>query len=198
MKKYAASMVTVMEAEKKEIFDALENQAEKALQQLREKTIETENQVKMIYTEIEKTETVLKRSTSDEIVRFDGPLDTIRFRNDPNLQFSYFRFFGCEKNICNLNTEGIGFVERSFPSLYAKNLDDAIDDARLREDFSACGAVITAKVMEDNKNNSKGFGFVTFSSTEEATKVRNAMNGKILVSMSLYVDFDRRRPKYFP
>ena len=41
-------------------------------------------------------------------------------------------------------------------NLYVKNLDDTIDNARLREEFSAYGTITSAEVMMDDKNNSKG------------------------------------------
>ena len=41
-------------------------------------------------------------------------------------------------------------------NLYVKNLDYTIDDGRLREEFSAYGTITSAKVMMDDKDNSKG------------------------------------------
>ncbi|EDO33206.1 predicted protein [Nematostella vectensis] len=78
-------------------------------------------------------------------------------------------------------------------NLYIKNLDDPIDDERLREEFSPYGTISSAKVMKDDKGNSKGFGFVCFSSPEEATKAVTEMNGRILISKPLYVALAQRR-----
>jgi len=78
-------------------------------------------------------------------------------------------------------------------NLYVKNLDDVIDDARLHEEFSVYGNITSAKVMVDEKTNTKGFGFVCFSSPDEATKAVTEMNGRIIVSKPLFVALAQRK-----
>jgi len=78
-------------------------------------------------------------------------------------------------------------------NLYIKNLEDGIDDERLRSEFSTYGTITSAKVMKDDKGNSKGFGFVCFSSPDEATKAVTEMNGRILVTKPLYVALAQRK-----
>ncbi|KAK2559926.1 Polyadenylate-binding protein 1 [Acropora cervicornis] len=68
-------------------------------------------------------------------------------------------------------------------NLYVKNLDNTIDDGRLREEFSAYGTITSAKVMMDDKDNSK----------KEATQAATEMNGRILVSKPLYVALAQRK-----
>ncbi|KAK1799657.1 hypothetical protein P4O66_006200 [Electrophorus voltai] len=71
-------------------------------------------------------------------------------------------------------------------NLYVKNLDDSLDDERLRKEFSLFGTITSAKVMTEG-GRSKGFGFVCFSSPEEATEAMKGMNGCIVGTKPLYV-----------
>lgn len=77
-------------------------------------------------------------------------------------------------------------------NLYVKNLDDSIDDERLRKEFSPFGTITSAKVMLE-EGRSKGFGFVCFSAAEEATKAVTEMNGRIVGSKPLYVALAQRK-----
>ncbi|KAJ3477415.1 hypothetical protein NLI96_g10481 [Meripilus lineatus] len=78
-------------------------------------------------------------------------------------------------------------------NLYIKNLEDDVDDDRLRAEFEPFGAITSAKVMRDEKGTSKGFGFVCFSSPDEATKAVAEMNNKMIGSKPLYVSLAQRR-----
>lgn len=62
--------------------------------------------------------------------------------------------------------------------MYVKNIDDDITDDELREYFSQCGTITSVKLMLDEKGMNKGFGFVCFSTPEEAIKAVNTFHGE--------------------
>ena len=55
-------------------------------------------------------------------------------------------------------------------NLYVKNLDDGIDDDKLKELFLDFGTITSCKVMRDPSGISRGSGFVAFTTPEEASR----------------------------
>ncbi|KAH6800228.1 protein 5 [Perilla frutescens var. hirtella] len=78
-------------------------------------------------------------------------------------------------------------------NLYLKNLDDTINEEKLKEIFAEYGSITSCKLMRDPNGMSKGSGFVAFSSSEEATKALNEMNGKMIGRKPLYVAVAQRK-----
>ncbi|KAF3947697.1 hypothetical protein ACB098_01G024600 [Castanea mollissima] len=78
-------------------------------------------------------------------------------------------------------------------NLYVKNLDDSINDEKLQDLFSEFGTITSCKVMRDPSGISRGSGFVAFSTSEEASRALDAMNGKMVVSKPLYVALAQRK-----
>ncbi|GKV21535.1 hypothetical protein SLEP1_g31508 [Rubroshorea leprosula] len=83
--------------------------------------------------------------------------------------------------ITNFSVAGISFKATEFT---------------LAESFSKFGKVIEAKViMDKNKKRSKGYGYVSFATEEEASRALTEMNGKLLDGRVIFVDkaMDRRK-----
>jgi RNA recognition motif-containing protein len=72
--------------------------------------------------------------------------------------------------------------------LYVGNLNYAVTNEQLEELFEAYGDVRSVNIIEG-----KGFGFVELSSSEEAEKAKEALNGSEFEGRTLKVDEARPR-----
>ena len=82
--------------------------------------------------------------------------------------------------------------------LFIGNLSWNVDDEMLRETFSAIGTVEEAVVIKDRiKNRSKGFGFVTMSTEEEAQNAISELNGKEVDGRAINVSEAREERREF-
>ncbi|XP_020518426.1 glycine-rich RNA-binding protein 8 isoform X3 [Amborella trichopoda] len=67
----------------------------------------------------------------------------------------------------------------------------------LSEAFSQFGQVIEAKIIMDRvSDRSKGFGFVTYASEDEAQRAITEMNGKVLNGRIIFVDTAKSKARF--
>ena len=73
--------------------------------------------------------------------------------------------------------------------LYIGGLPYSVTEGRLQELFAAHGTVQSANVISDKfTGQSRGFGFVEMSSSDEAQKAISALNGTQFVGRTLVVN----------
>lgn len=82
--------------------------------------------------------------------------------------------------------------------LFIGGLSWQTDESQLRDAFSSFGEVIEAKiVMDRDTGRSKGFGFVSFASTNDADAAMKSMDGRDLGGRTLRVNFAIDKPRVF-
>ncbi|KAG8652386.1 hypothetical protein MANES_06G084600v8 [Manihot esculenta] len=87
----------------------------------------------------------------------------------------------------------------SSSKLFIGGISYATDDTSLREAFSKYGEVIEARVILDRETGrSRGFGFVTYTSSEEASSAIQALDGQDLHGRRVKVNYanDRARGSF--
>ncbi|KAF7014923.1 hypothetical protein CFC21_028848 [Triticum aestivum] len=78
----------------------------------------------------------------------------------------------------------------SSSKLFVGGLSYATDDPTLRDAFSGYGDVLEARIIMDRESGrSKGFGFVTYASTEAAAAAISAMDGRDLHGRMIKVEY---------
>tara|TARA_B100001989_G_C24515171_1_gene452690 strand:+ start:149 stop:400 length:252 start_codon:yes stop_codon:yes gene_type:complete len=77
--------------------------------------------------------------------------------------------------------------------IYVGNLNYKITEQDLKDYFASCGQIEDVKIITDfNTNQSKGFGFITFSSNEEM-EAAIEKNGEELEGRKLFVNKAREK-----
>jgi len=78
--------------------------------------------------------------------------------------------------------------------LFVGSLSHDTNDSGLRTAFEPYGEVQEAKVITDrDTGRSRGFGFVTYSTNDEASSAIEAMNGTMLDGRNIHVDEAKER-----
>lgn len=78
-------------------------------------------------------------------------------------------------------------------NLYVKHLDDSVTDEEFRDLFAPFGTITSARVMRNEDGTSRGFGFVCYSTPEEASKALTEMNGKLIKNKPVLVTLHQRK-----
>uniref|UniRef100_A0A804ULF5 RRM domain-containing protein n=1 Tax=Zea mays TaxID=4577 RepID=A0A804ULF5_MAIZE len=82
----------------------------------------------------------------------------------------------------------------SSSKLFVGGLSYGTDDHSLRDEFAKYGQVIEAKIILDRESGrSRGFGFITYTSSEEASAAITAMDGKTLDGRNIRVNHANER-----
>lgn len=78
--------------------------------------------------------------------------------------------------------------------LFVGGLSWNTDDSGLRAAFESYGEVVQAKVIKDrDTGRSRGFGFVTFGTADDAQRAQDSMDGAELDGRTLKVAEARRQ-----
>merc|ERR1712048_99483 len=78
-------------------------------------------------------------------------------------------------------------------AIYVGDLCDTVDDNQLKKLFSSCGTVVNVKVVRDLATfQSKGFGFVSFTSKEDAEHAIESMAGQQLGKKTIKTNWASR------
>jgi RNA recognition motif-containing protein len=80
--------------------------------------------------------------------------------------------------------------------LFVGSLSWNTTSEELQSAFAGCGDIVEAKVVTDrDTGRSRGFGFVTYSDAESATRAIEELDGSSLDGRSIRVDRANDRPK---
>lgn len=82
---------------------------------------------------------------------------------------------------------------RKFTNVFVKNFGEEMDDDKLLVMFEKYGKVSSHRVMVDEANKSRGFGFVSYETPEAAEEAVNELNGTDIGGRPLFVGRAQKR-----
>eukprot|EP01132_Coremiostelium_polycephalum_P001469 gene1469-1852_t len=104
----------------------------------------------------------------------------------------------------NKNERLSDYLKKTFElSLYINNIDESVDKELIKEEFSKYGNIQKIKIIQDENGKNKGYGFIYYSESQEATKAIESLNGFTFGSKQITVGYVQNRnelkykPKYF-
>ncbi|XP_068748110.1 E3 ubiquitin-protein ligase TRIM71-like [Montipora capricornis] len=155
VQQFVASLITAIQAKQNEIFDAVENKVKESLEFLMEQKHAIEVQVKTHETAIEKTEVILKRSTSAQIVQTNEFLDKVIQEEGEEEDsavcdgesLTTFVFEGNEELFDDINTKEIG----CFFATKTSSKDSSAEGAGIREGTVGLEAEIVVTTRNTRK-----------------------------------------------
>ena len=120
------NLMRVIEAKKQEIFKEVEDKAQQSIERLVEQRSDIENELQLIETSIEKTETFLKRSTIAELVHFNTLFqaevtDEAELVNCDRKDLGRFVFSANKSLTAKANKEGVGSLKQIISQTKSSN-----------------------------------------------------------------------------
>ncbi|WZZ49049.1 hypothetical protein YC2023_049156 [Brassica napus] len=111
---------------------------------------------------------------------------------------SNFRRILAGSNNNSLSSSSFSWVRHcsalSSPKLFVSGLSRLTTNEKLQDAFAPFGELVDARVITDRETGrSKGFGFVTYATVQDAEKAKEGMNAKFLDGWVIFVDPARPR-----
>ena len=128
-------------------------------------------------------DSVARVSLGYAYVNFQNPIDAeraIETQNHARVKGKPIRIMWSQRDP-GIRKSGVGNV-------FVKNLDPAINNQVLYDTFSACGNILSCKVVADEDSGvSKGYGFVHFENDEGSRKAVETLNGTVISGQKIFV-----------
>ena len=83
----------------------------------------------------------------------------------------------------------------NYNALHISNLDSDITEEDLQNHFSQEGEIRSVRITKDNLGNSRGFGFVTYKSSDDGKRARRQLNFTKIRNNEIKISYNRHPSK---